>query len=140
MISLAYLFSSYLYTMKDQANSGITENLGTFDLPVTSELKAMFADLLEGAKKDILSNVQESIDQIYADFEYVESESEGPQNQVSPEANNVTAVATKIDNFIKPEPSDLGEGSNSDSFKTLAEEFNVVEKKLQPLVQVWQKL
>lgn len=50
--------------MKDQANPGITENLRTSDLPVTSELKAMFADLLEGAKKDILSNVQESIDQI----------------------------------------------------------------------------
>ena len=126
--------------MMDQTSSGITENPGTSDVPVVSELRAMFADLLEGAKKDILSNVQESIDQIYADFEYVESESEGPQNQVSPEANNVTAVATKIDNFIKPEPSDLGEGSNSDSFKTLAEEFNVVEKKLQPLVQVWQKL
>ena len=88
----------------------------------------LFADLLEGAKKDILSNVQESIDQIYANFEYVESESEGPQNQVSPEANTVTAVATKIDNFIQPEPSDLGEGSSSDSFKTLAEEFSFAEK------------
>ena len=28
-ISLAYLFSSYLKTMKDQANSGITEKPGT---------------------------------------------------------------------------------------------------------------
>ena len=83
---------------------------------------------LEGAKKDILSNVQESIDHIYADFKYVESESEGPQNQVSPEANAVTAVATKIDNFIQPEPSDLGEGSSSDSFKTLAEELSVAGK------------
>ena len=114
--------------MMDQTSSGITENPGTSDFPVVSELKTMFADLLEGAKKDILSNVQESIDQIYADFEYVESESEGPQNQVSPEANTVTAVATKIDNFIQPEPSDLGEGSSSDSFKTLAEEFSVAEK------------
>ena len=127
--------------MMDQTSSGITENPGTSDVPVVSELRAMFADLLEGAKKDILSNVQESIDQIYADFEYVESESEGPQNQVSPEANAVTAVATKIDNFIQPEPSDLGEGSSRDSFKTLAEEFSVSKKKqLQPLIQVWQKL
>ena len=77
-ISLAYLFSSYLLTMKDQANSGVTENPGASDLPVTSELKAMLAEPLEGAKKDILSNVQESIDQIYANFDYVESESEGP--------------------------------------------------------------
>ena len=113
----------------DQTSSGVTENPGTSDFPVVLELKAMFADLLEGAKKDILSNVQESIDQIYADFEYVESESEGPQNQVNPEANAVTAVATKIDNyFIQPEPSDLGEGSSSDSFKTPAEEFSVAEK------------
>ena len=50
--------------MKDQANSGVTETPGTSDLPVISELKAMLAKLLEGAKKDILSNVQESIDQI----------------------------------------------------------------------------
>mgnify|MGYP000087887896 CR=1 FL=1 len=64
--------------MMDQTSSSITENPGTSDFPVVSELKAMFADLLEGAKKDILSNMQESIDQIYADFEYVESESEGP--------------------------------------------------------------
>ncbi|KAK2560970.1 hypothetical protein P5673_016093 [Acropora cervicornis] len=64
----------------------------------------------------------------YADFEYVESESEGPQNQVNPEANTDTAGATKIDNFIQPEPSDLEEGSSSDSFKTLAEEFSVAKK------------
>ena len=86
----------------DQTSSVVTENPGTSDFPVVSELKAMFADLLEGAKKDILSNVQESIDQIYADFDYVESESEGPQNQVNAEANTVSAVATKIDNFIQP--------------------------------------
>ena len=125
--------------MMDQTSSSITENPGTSDFPVVSELKVMFADLLEGAKKDILSNVQESTDQIYADFEYVESELEGPQNQVSPEANTVTALATKIDNFIQPEPSDLGEGSSSDSFKTLAQEFSVAEN-VQPLIQVWQKL
>ena len=89
--------------MKDQANSGITEKPGTSDLPVTSELKAMFADLLDGAKKDILSNVLESIDQIYADFKYVESEWEEPQNQVNPEANTDNAMATKINDFIKPE-------------------------------------
>ena len=89
--------------MKDQANSGITEKPGTSDLPVTSELKAMFADLLDGAKKDILSNVLESIDQIYADFKYVESEWEEPQNQVNPEANKDNAMATKINDFIKPE-------------------------------------
>ena len=37
-------------------------------------------------------------------------------------------MATKIDNFIQLEPSDLGEGSSSDSFKTLAEEFSVAKK------------
>ena len=90
--------------MMDQTSSGVTENPGTSDFTVVSELKAMFADLLEGAKKDILSNVQESIDQIYADFECVESESEGPQNQVNPEANTVTAVATKIDKLFSWNP------------------------------------
>ena len=59
------------HTHTDTHNSGDTEDPGISDLPATSELKAMLAELLEGAKKDILSNVQESIDQIYADFEYV---------------------------------------------------------------------
>jgi len=74
--------------------------------------------------------VQESIDQIrfYADFEYVESETEGAQALGDPEANVDTAVANKIDNFIQPKPSDLGEGSGGDSFKSLAEEFSVAEK------------
>ena len=58
----------------------------------------------------------------------MDSETEGAQAQVNPEANTDTAVATKIDNFIQPKPSDLGEGSSSDSFKTLAEEFSVAEK------------
>jgi len=73
LFNLGVLSTAFVTTMKDQANSGITENPGTSDLPWISELKAMFADLLEGAKKGILSNVQESIDQIYTDFEYVES-------------------------------------------------------------------
>ena len=60
-------------TMTELANSGDTEDPGISDFPSTSELKAMFAELLE----DILCSVQESIDQIYADFEYVESETEG---------------------------------------------------------------
>ena len=37
--------------MMDQTSSGITENPGTSDFPVVLELKAMFADLLEGAKR-----------------------------------------------------------------------------------------
>ena len=65
--------------MTEQANLGVTEDPGISDPPATSELKAMLAKLLEGAKKDI--NAQESIDQIYADFEDVESESEGAQAQ-----------------------------------------------------------
>ena len=37
-------------------------------------------------------------------------------------------MATKIDNLIQPKPSDLG-GSSGDSFKSLAQEFSVTEKK-----------
>ena len=47
------------------ANSGVTEDPGISDLPATLELKAVLAKLLEGAENDILSNVQESIDEIY---------------------------------------------------------------------------
>ena len=63
--------------MAAQANSDHSENPDMSGPPATSELKAMLAKLLDGAKKDILANVQQSIDQIYADFEYVESETEG---------------------------------------------------------------
>ena len=38
-----------------------------------------FAELLDGVKKDVLANVQESVDQISVDVEYVESETEGVQ-------------------------------------------------------------
>ena len=41
---------------------------------------------------------------------------EGAQAQENPEAKADTAVATKIDIFIQPNPSDLGEGSSGDSF------------------------
>lgn len=43
----------------------------------------MLAELLDCAKNDILANVQESIDQIYADFECVKPETRGAQSQVN---------------------------------------------------------
>lgn len=63
---------------------------------------------------------------VYA--EYVQSETEGAQAQVNPMANADTAVATKIDNFIEPKPSDPGEASSNDSFEWLNKEFIVTEK------------
>lgn len=48
--------------MNDQANSDVTENPVISGLPATSELKAMFAELLDCAKMDILAGVQESLD------------------------------------------------------------------------------
>jgi len=43
-------------------------------------------------------------------------------------ANADTAVATKIDNFIEPKPSDPGQASSNDSFESLNREFSVTEK------------
>lgn len=43
----------------------------------------MLAELLDCAKKDILAHVQESIDQIYADFECVKPETRGAQSQIN---------------------------------------------------------
>jgi len=67
---LAYLF--FVLFLEDNGTSD-TENLRFSGLSVTSELKVMLAKLLDGAK-DILANVQEFRDQIYADFEYAESQ------------------------------------------------------------------
>lgn len=76
----------------------------------------MLSELLDGAKKDIVVNVQESIDQIY--FEYAESETGAAKAQVNPVAKVDTAVATKIDNFIQPKPLDPGKGYSSDFIKS----------------------
>ena len=37
------------------------------------DLKAMFAELLDDLKRDILAHVQDSIDKVYADFEDYET-------------------------------------------------------------------
>lgn len=102
------------------------EGVGNSGGPSLSEFKAMFAELLDGTKKDILAQVQESIEQVYADFEYVETDPEGGEagSVTSPDA----AVVTKIDEFIQPKTSDHAEGSSSGSLKVLAEEFSVAEK------------
>lgn len=36
------------------------------------DIKAMFAELLDGDKRDILTQVKDLIDQVYADFESVD--------------------------------------------------------------------
>ena len=100
------------------------ENPGKSGATSTSEIKAMFAELLDGAKKDILAQVQESIEQVRADFgyEYVDD----PEGD---ESGTVSSPAAKIDDFLQLKASDHGaEGENSDSFKSLAEEFSVAEK------------
>ena len=92
-------------------------------------LKAMFAELLDDAKRDILAPVQDSIETVYADFEDYET---GPESgEASTECSDTaveTAVATKINDFIQPKISDHAEGSDADSFKSLADEFSVLEK------------
>ena len=79
--------------------------------------------------------MQESIEQVYADCEYVETDPEGGEASSvgSPDAADVT----KNDEFIQPKSSDHTEGSNSGSFKSLAEEFSVAEKNLLPMMQTW---
>jgi len=105
-------------------------------------LKAMFAELLDGAKQDILAQVKESIDQVYMDFESVEVESEDaqPGTEANSEDNPDSAVAGKIDEFIQPKKPVSEEGINSDSFKSLAEEFSVIEKTSPAIDAVLQKL
>ena len=88
------------------ANSGGTS-------PV--DLNAMFAELLDDAKRDILAHVQDSIEKVYADFEDYETSPES--GEASTECSD-TAVATKINDFIQPKTSDHAEGSDGGSFIT----------------------
>ena len=78
--------------------------------------KARFAELLDDAKRDILAHVQDSIEKVYADFEDYETspESGGASTECSD-----TAVATKINDFIKPKTSDHAEGSDGGYFHSL---------------------
>ena len=93
------------------------------------DFKAMFAELLDDAKRDILAYVQDSIEKVYADFEDYET---GPESgEASTECSDTavaTTVATKINDFIQPKTSDPAEGSDGGSFKSLADEFSVLEK------------
>ena len=67
--------------------------------PSAAEFKAMFAELLDGTKRDILDRVKESIDQVYTDFEYVESEDAQPKE--NSEGNSNVSVTGKIDELIQ---------------------------------------
>ena len=125
--------------MTERANSGDTEDPGSSGLPATSELKAMLAELLEGAKKDILSNVQESIDLIYADFEYVESETEGAQALGNPEANADTAPP-KSTILYSQNPQILKKGLVAIRLNHLPRSSVLQRKQFQLLTRIWQKL
>ena len=83
-------------------------------------------------KKNILCKVQEFIDQIYADFEYVESE--GAQAQVNLVANTDTAVATKVDKQI------LERGPVATLSNLLLRGSVFQRKQLQSLTRIWHKL
>ena len=71
-----------------------------------------------------MAHVQDSIEKVYANFEDYETGPEG--GEVSTEFLD-TAVATKINDFIKPKTSDHAEGLDGDSFKSL-DEFSILEK------------
>ena len=112
--------------MKEQTNSGDTEDPGFSDLPATSELlpsswrvpKRIFCLMCKNPSTRSMqtSNMWSLRPRVH-------------KLKKTSEANTDTTVATKIENFIQPKPSDLGEGSSGDSFKSLAEEeFSVAEK------------
>ena len=116
--------------MCEEAKADIMDQSGRSGSPSTAVLKAMFAELLDGAKKDILAQVKGSIDLVYMGFESVEVESEDaqPGTEANSEDNSDSAVAGKTDEFIQPKIPVSDEGINSDSFKSLAEEFSGTEK------------
>ena len=62
--------------MGDEAKTGI---------PSAADVEVMFAELLDGAKRDLLAQVKDSIYQVYANFESVDDtvvESEVVQTQI----------------------------------------------------------
>ena len=65
-------------------------------------------------------------------YAYFQDYETGPESgEASTECSDTavaTAVATKINDFIQPKTSDHAEGSDGGSFKSLADEFSVLEK------------
>ena len=87
----------------------------------------MFAELLATTKDDILTEVKESIDQVYRDFEVVEM----PLNEadqisdigIAGETSSSASLADKIDQLAAPTTA-----AAVDEVKALALEFSTAEK------------
>ncbi|XP_028397339.1 uncharacterized protein LOC114521127 [Dendronephthya gigantea] len=91
------------------------------------QFKALFKELLDETKNDILTRVQQNIDQVYSDFDMVaiDDEAEGSIAGISD-----PGLTDKIDSFVQPaQDSPSVEGS----FQTLAEEFSVNERASAPI-------
>ena len=103
--------------------------------PSTSQLKNMFKELLDETKQDILTQVQDNINQIYSDFEMVtlDNEVEGSLAGVCD-----PGLTDKIESFVQPIQADTllddqGNSSVDESFQTLADEFSVSERTSAPI-------
>ncbi len=98
------------------------------NVPSSSQFKAMFKELLDEAKGDILLQVKENIDQIYADFESVAIDDEESSSCTMASDPGIT---DKLANFVQlPEQSIAAAAGPSDdgSFQNLAAEFSVAEQ------------
>ena len=71
--------------------------------PSTSQLKNMFKELLDETKQDILTQVQDNINQIYSDFEMVTLD-----NEVAGSLAGVSdpGLTDKIESFVQPVQAD----------------------------------
>ena len=91
------------------------------------QLKSMFAELLANTTDDILTEVKQSIDQVYRDFEIVEM----PLNEadkdfdigIACETSSRASLAEKIDQLATPSTV-----TAVDEVKALALEFSTAEK------------
>ena len=81
------------------------------------DLKAMFAELLSDAKRDILAHVKTLSRRFMPILKIIET---GPESgEASTECADTavaTTVATKINDFIQPKTSDHAEGSDGGFF------------------------
>ncbi|KAK3716442.1 hypothetical protein QZH41_007050 [Actinostola sp. cb2023] len=89
-----------------------------------TELKTLMSDTLTEFKSDFLGHIDESIAQVYRDFD-VEDQSEHEHDDGSPE------VEARIDSFVQAtkktsEPAEASAGSSE--FKLFAEQFSTSEK------------
>lgn len=102
-----------------------TEGCGS-GIPTLANMKQLFSELMEETKKDILEQVQGSINKVYEDHGPIDLDLE-ENIEAESIAESSQSLASKLERFVETTES-TENNAKDESFKSLAEEFSISEK------------